>query len=37
MKNENKYKSPAAERFIIASQLLIDKGFARSFKEIADK
>lgn len=35
MKTENKYKSTEAERFVEASQVLIDKGYARSFKEIA--
>lgn len=37
MKTENKYKSTEAERFVEASQVLIDRGFARSFKEIAEK
>ena len=37
MKTENKYKSAEAERFVSASQALIEKGFARSYKDIAEK
>lgn len=37
MKNENKYKSIEAERFISVISLLIEKEFAKSFKEIAEK
>lgn len=37
MENEKKFKSIESQRFINAVSLIIDKGLAKSFKEVAEK
>lgn len=37
MKNEKKFKSIEAQRFVESVEVLIDKGLARSFKDVAEK